>query len=143
MPASITIETGEFAGWETWPGEPFDGRAGPFFHRHDADGGVRCAFRAEQGHTNGLGRVHGGCLLTLADYCMFAVATTHLHDSNLVTATLNSEFVSAGIQGDLIEATGEVIKAGRTMVIVRGIVSVRAKPLLTFSGTMVRINPAA
>ena len=40
----------------------------------DDDGQVRCAFRVEKKHLNGMRNVHGGCFMTFADYCLFAMA---------------------------------------------------------------------
>ena len=64
---------GEFAGWKMFANENFEEAAGPFYWRQDADGRVRCAFRAEAKHTNAGGRLHGGSLMTLADMALFAV----------------------------------------------------------------------
>src|SRR6202022_523255 len=44
---------GEFAGWHTWPRAVFESNGGPFHFRHNADGRIRCAFRAGKGHLNG------------------------------------------------------------------------------------------
>ena len=66
---------GEFAGWRTWSRDSFESNTGPFWHRMDDDGRVRCAFRVEQKHLNGLRNVHGGCFMTFADYCLFAFAS--------------------------------------------------------------------
>ncbi|MEO1189218.1 MAG: PaaI family thioesterase, partial [Pseudomonadota bacterium] len=70
-----TITDGEFAGWHTWPGEPFEhDTAGPFYMRQDEDGGMVAAFRAERKHMNAGGVVHGGALMTFADFALFALA---------------------------------------------------------------------
>ena len=45
----LHVETqGEFAGWRTWSRDRFESHNGPFWHRMDDDGRVRCAFRVEQ-----------------------------------------------------------------------------------------------
>jgi acyl-coenzyme A thioesterase PaaI-like protein len=38
------------------------------------DGQIRCAFRVEKIHLNGMGNVHGGAFMAFADYCLFATA---------------------------------------------------------------------
>ena len=65
---------GEFAGWRTWLRDSYESHTGPFWHRMEEDGSIRCAFRVEKKHLNGGGNVHGGCLMTFADYCLFAFA---------------------------------------------------------------------
>ena len=75
-----TMETGEFAGWRYWQGDPYETRSGPFFYRREEDGAYVSAFRAEAHHMNG-GWVqwHGGCLMTFADFrALFAIATDGL-----------------------------------------------------------------
>ena len=58
----LHVETeGEFAGWRTWSRDSFESHIGPFWHRMDENGRVRCAFRVEKKHLNGMRNVHGGC----------------------------------------------------------------------------------
>ena len=70
---------GEFKGWRTWTRDSYETHTGPFWHRTEEDGRVRCAFRVERKHLNGSGNVHGGCFMTFADYCLFALASHELH----------------------------------------------------------------
>ena len=57
----LHVETeGEFAGWRTWSRDNFESHNGPFWHRMEDDGSVRCAFRVEKKHLNGMRNVHGG-----------------------------------------------------------------------------------
>ena len=71
---------------------------------------------------NGGGFMHGGCVMTFADFCLFALAGDALKDTRAVTATFNGEFVgSAGI-GNLVECTAEVVKNARSMVFMRGLI---------------------
>ena len=45
---------GEFAGWRTWRRDSFESNNGPFWHKIEDDGTVRCAFRVENKHLNGM-----------------------------------------------------------------------------------------
>ena len=56
----------------------FETNNGPFWHRMEDDGSVRCAFRVEKKHLNGGSNVHGGCFMSFADYCLFAIAAPML-----------------------------------------------------------------
>lgn len=128
-----------FADWISRANEPFEHKAGPFFHREQDDGGVIGAFIANESHVNGLGIVHGGCLMTLVDYTLFTAVKRAIGADEAVTISMTNEFSGSGAIGDLIEARAEIVKAGRSMIFARGIVSTRGKPLVIFSGTMKRI----
>lgn len=124
----------EAEGWECLGGERFNETAGPFQHRYARDGAALCRMVPEERHTNGLGIVHGGALLTLADYCLFISARPAAEGAEIVTVSLSTEFLGAAWPGDRLEARGEVLKAGRSLIFVRGMVSVGSRPLLSFSG---------
>ena len=135
------LTEGEWAGWYFWgDGDPFEHQSGPFFFREE-DGRIRCAFRAEAKHMNGGGFMHGGCMMTFADYALFAIAWKDLNESYAVTVSLNSEFISSGAVGDLVEATGEVVKAGGSLIFVRGTLTTAGRPLMTFSGVIKKVKP--
>lgn len=134
------LTEGEWAGWYFWgDGDPFERQSGPFYFREE-DGKVRCAFRAEARHMNGGGFMHGGCMMTFADFALFAIAWRELKDSYAVTISFNSEFVSAGKVGDLVEATGEVVRAGGSLVFVRGELSANGTVLMPFSGVIKKVK---
>ncbi len=140
----IEITEGEWAGWRIWSSDPYELLSGPFYCRRNEAGRMVCAFRAEKKHMNGGGFMHGGCLMTFADYALFCIATDDLGDGGSVTASLNGEFIDSAGVGDLIEATGEVVRAGGSLVFIRGIVSTSGRPLLNFSAIIkkVRRRPA-
>ena len=135
------ISGGEFDGWWTWEGEAFEhDLIGPFYTKY-GDEGVTCAFRAEARHMNGGGVVHGGCLMSFADYSLFAIAHEHIGDDQYgLTVAFNSEFLSGPKEGELIEAKGEVLRAGGSIIFVRGIVYGNGVPALNYSGTIKKIR---
>jgi len=138
----VEVTEGEWAGWSTWiGGDPFEDQAGPFYWRADADGRLRSAFRAEPRHMNGGGFMHGGCIMTFADYSLFVLAREALADSFGVTATFSSEFVGSVHVGDLVECTGEIVKAGRSLIFVRGLITTGGEPVMSFSGTIKKTRP--
>ena len=140
----VTLTEGEWAGWSWYPGgDPFEDLAGPFYFRIGDDGRPVCAFRAEMKHLNGGLFMHGGCLMTFADFSLFVIARDALADSRSVTATFNGEFVGSAHEGDLIECTGEVVKAGRSLVFVRGIIATGGEPLMSFSAVLKKTWPRA
>jgi acyl-coenzyme A thioesterase PaaI-like protein len=130
------VREGEWAGWSCYPGgDPFEDLAGPFYFRDEADGPV-CAFRAEKKHLNGGGFLHGGCVMTFADFSLFVIAREAIVGSRSVTATFNGEFVGTAHEGDLVECRGEVVKAGRSMVFCRGLITCAGEPVMSFSSVL-------
>ena len=128
---------GEFKGWQTWIRDSFESHIGPFWHRLEADGSVRCAFRVAKKHLNGSGNVHGGCFMAFADYCLFAIGRNALNGRG-VTVNFACEFLDAGHEGELIECTGEVTRAGGSLIFLRGQMTSGERRLFTFSGTIKR-----
>jgi len=133
---------GEFAGWRTWKRDSFESNNGPFWHKIEDDGTVRCAFRVENKHLNGMRNVHGGCYMTFADYCLFAFAVHELQ-APAVTVSFACEFLDAAKEGDLIEAIGGITRAGGSLIFLRGTLVTGDKPLFTFSGTIKRMKKKA
>lgn len=133
-----TVTEGEWAGWSCYPGgDPFEDLAGPFYFKADGgDGRPVCAFRAEKKHLNGGGFLHGGCVMTFADFSIFVIARDDIQNGNTVTATFNGEFVGTAHEGDLVECRGEVVKAGRSMVFCRGLITCQGEPVMPFSAVI-------
>ncbi|MEH6409974.1 MAG: PaaI family thioesterase [Hyphomonas sp.] len=130
------VTEGEFKGWKTWPEEPFEhDTAGPFYMRTDDQGQV-AAFRAQRKHMNAGGVMHGGCLMTFADFALFAIAHHGMEGVYGLTVAFTSEFLDGALEGELIEARGEVLRQGRSLTFVRGLVTANGRPVLNFSGTI-------
>ncbi len=135
-----TETEGEFAGWRTWTRDNFETHNGPFWHRMDENGQVQCAFRVEPKHLNGSQRnVHGGAFMSFADYCLFAIAASHLQGPG-VTVGFSCEFLDAAQLGELIECDGEVTRAGGSLIFLRGTLRCGERKLFTFSGTIKRVK---
>lgn len=135
-----TLAEGEFAGWNYWDGDPFESRSGPFYYREEADGSYVSAFRAEPRHMNGGGFMHGGCMMTFADFALFAIATRELDGSHAVTLTLSGDFLDPAYAGQLMEARGEVTRAGGKTIFVRGLITADGKPVFAFNGIIRKIR---
>jgi acyl-coenzyme A thioesterase PaaI-like protein len=141
-PDLVVATEGEFAGWRTWSRDSFESNNGPFWHRIDDNGKVRCAFRVEKKHLNGMRNVHGGCYMTFADYCLFAIASQELKGPG-VTVAFSCEFLDAAREGDLIECDGEMTRVGGSLIFLRGVLSCAERRLFTFSGTIKRVKRKA
>ena len=44
------------------------------------------------------------------------------------------------VEGDLIEATGQVVRAGGSLMFLRGVIETGGKPMLTFSGVIKKVK---
>ncbi len=135
----MSAPTANLPAGATWSRDSFETHTGPFWHRMEDDGSIRCAFRVEKKHLNGSGNVHGGCFMTFADYCLFAIAGPLLQGP-AVTVSFSSEFLDAAREGELIEATGDVTRAGGSLIFVRGQLTSGERMLFTFSGTIKRVK---
>ena len=141
------VTEGAWAGWSCYPGgDPFEDLAGIFYCRIDETGVRVCAFRAEHKHMNGGMFLHGGCVMTFADFSLFWIAREALGLGPSVTATFNCELVGTAGIGELVECRGEVVKAARSMVFVRGIISNASQggePIASFSSVLKKTGPRA
>jgi uncharacterized protein (TIGR00369 family) len=135
-----TMAEGEFAGWRFWHGDPFETRSGPFYMKREDDGTYTSAFRAEGKHMNGGGFMHGGCLLTFADFALFTIATDALNGDHAVTLNLAGDFLGSVQSGALVEARGEVTRGGGKTIFVRGLVTGDGTPALSFTGIIRRLS---
>lgn len=123
------------------PEDPFEMQTGPFWWSRLEDGSDHLVLRAESRHCNTHGIVHGGLMMTMIDLALVAVAKTDPGDK-FVTVSLNSEFLSSGREGDLIEARGTLTRKGRSLSFVQGQVTAGDRILLTASAVMKPIGPA-
>ena len=78
-------------------------------------------------------------MMTMIDLAL-VVAAKETWDEQLVTVSLNSEFVDAGRAGDLIEANGELVRQTGSMAFVRGRVYVGERTLLSSSAVLKRMR---
>ena len=116
------VADGPFAGWMTWGlgADPFETANGPFYLRREGDGSMTGGFLAETRHLNAGGMIHGGALMTFADFALFAHALDALEGKPGVTVAFNGEFVGAGVAGAVVTSVGEVVRNTRSLIFARG-----------------------
>lgn len=134
------ITTGDWAGWSTWDSDAFEQRAGPFYERVEADGDRVSAFRAGPEHMNGGGFMHGGLLMTFADSALFTIAGAELAGAFGVTMNLSGDFLDSARVGEFIEARGNITRAARSTIFVRGLVTADQRPVLSFTGIIRKVG---
>lgn len=138
----VTLGEGPFAGWTTFSrgADPYETLVGPFCFKIE-NGKARCAFQPTRDHLNGGGAIHGGALMSFADFSLFSIAHNALSDGvKAVTLSCNCEFISAGDLNGWVEAHGEVLRDTRSIVFVRGLVTQNTRTLLAFSGALKKIG---
>ena len=136
----IVVESGEFAGWNVWSmAETFGGSSGPFHFRDEGDR-TRCALRVEKRHLNRVGAAHGGFLTTFADVSLYMMTRRARSGAQAVTVSLNADYVGAAYEGDLLEITGEIVRAGGSLIFLRGVAAVADRPVLMFSAVLKRLG---
>ena len=144
----MNVNANRLTGYQTWEGhDPFEDHAGPFYFRKTENGEILCALEALEKHCNGGGFLHGGLLMTFADFSLFAIAQDVL-EGPAVTVSFNAEFTAAAMAGDFVEARGDIVQNTGSMVFLRGQVFTRKEiggnlqvlPLLNFSGIVKRLK---
>ncbi len=129
------------AGYQKWEGfDPFEEQSGPFYFKEEGDGSYRCAFISESKHMNGQGAMHGGALMTFADYAMFVIARPALEGISAVTVSFTSEFTAAAGVDEFVESTGEIVHETGGMVFVRGTIFSGERTLLNYSGVLKKLR---
>ena len=138
----IMMTEGDLAGWYCWDHKPqgrFHDLLGDFYFRGGPDGSVQCRMATDRRHPNGLGYLHGGFLMSFIDQAMFAFIAPQLEKSAAVTLSCATDFLSAGIVGQPIDATGEVLKETGKMIFVRGLLLQGETRVCSFTGTMRKV----
>ena len=118
--------------------DPFEDHVGPLGYKV-VDGAISFAFQADRRHANTSGTLHGGMLMTFADYALCLIAVWDQPGEKCVTVSCNSQFVAAGKPGELIEASGEVVRRTGSLAFVRGQIFTGTRVLLTCSAIVKRI----
>jgi uncharacterized protein (TIGR00369 family) len=117
---------------------PAEDNVGPFYYRKEG-GELYLGMLADEKHANGMGTVHGGILLCYADYAATMLALSGVKE-NCVTINLNSDFLAPAHLGDWIEGTGTVVKRTGSLTFLRGELSVKGNPVLTFQSVLRRLS---
>lgn len=120
--------------YQHWQGDKAEDAIGPFFFRLQDDG-IQTAFRAEERHCNAHEAVHGGVLMTFADYTLCLAANGGTQQF-VATVSCNNEFLAPASKGDLLVGEAEVMKRGRSLVFVRCLLRANDTPVLSASAVI-------
>lgn len=121
-------------GWEIYENtSPFSAPFGRMYHKFEADGTCKRAFRAKVEHTNGLGIVHGGMLASFMD-ALLGTAALRACRTRALTTRLTTEYLSIARPGNWIEGCSRVTNLTASEVYVEGAACVGARQLIKAQG---------
>ncbi len=127
-------------GYQTMPGlDAAEDHIGPFYYRQGS-AGMEYAFRASEQHCNANGTVHGGVLMTFADYSLSMTSTDGYDNESCVTVSFSCEFMAAVEIGQVVECTVDVNRKTGSMVFVSGKIHSNEILCFTFSAVVKRIR---
>lgn len=127
-------------GYISNPGlDPAEDYIGPFFYRLHSEG-YTSAFIPIAKNCNLNGDVHGGVLVTFADFALCVAATDNYAEESCTSISFNCEFVAAGKEGELIECTPMITRKTGSMVFVTGTLTSSGETLMTFSSVVKRLR---
>jgi uncharacterized protein (TIGR00369 family) len=123
----------EAAGWRPVLRDDFAYFVGPFLE-NSQDGRRIFGFLADQRHINDRGVVHGGMLMTFADQAFGELVLDSVDHSLCATIQLNTHFIAAVQAGDFVIGRGEIVRRTRSVVFVRGTLSVGNRQVAGIDG---------
>jgi uncharacterized protein (TIGR00369 family) len=126
----------DFAHWE---GDAAEDHIGPFFFKFDG-GVLKSAFRVEERHCNSHESIHGGVLMTFADYTLCVAANGGSHDESVSTVSCSNEFLAPALPGTVLIGSAEVTRKGGSLVFVRVVIRSGEQVVLTSSAVVKRLR---
>ncbi len=140
----VAEQDARLAGYTLWEdNDPFEDYVGPMYYKKEKSGGVRCAFVTQPKHMNGQGGLHGGMLMTFADYALFLFAEKALGEQRAVTVSFSSDFTTGVGEGEFVETTGEIVHETPEMLFLRGTIFCGDTVLLNYSAVLKKVRPKA
>jgi len=125
------------------------GRTGPFLdmigpvYTRTGEHGILLGLRARPEHCNARGFVHAAVLAALLDVvCGRNCAERAPSRPHLLTVSLTVDYVAAAQDGDWLEASATVTRAGRRLAFADGRVEVAGKPVAKASAVFAVATPA-
>jgi uncharacterized protein (TIGR00369 family) len=111
---------------------------GKMIVRLDDDGKARMRMFPEMRHTNLMGNLHGGTILSLIDVGIFGCSRMFglIEAGTAVTLDLSVQFLGAGKGDRPLDAVSELLKETRRLLFLRGIVEQEGEMIAAFSGTI-------
>jgi acyl-coenzyme A thioesterase 13 len=116
---------------------PFLDLIGPVYTR-TGERGILLGLRARSEHCNARGFVHGAVLAALLDVVCGRNCRGY---PNMLTVSLTVDYVASAQDGDWLEASATVTRAGRRLAFADGRVEVAGKPVAKASAVFAVAEP--
>ncbi len=120
-------------GWERVPTQAFGTHVGPFY-RPPGGGRLLSGFLADKRHGNKRGVVHGGMLATAFDVALGNASWEAANQRPSATVQLTVQYVGALQLGEFATIQAEIVRAARSLVFVRGVMTVGERTVATADG---------
>lgn len=120
-------------GWSHRPAKAFGTLVGPLYWP-PGDGVEECGFLADQRHGNKRGVVHGGMVASAFDMALGNLGWSASEQRPCATVQLNIHYIGAIKLGEFARIHSEVVKATRSLVFMRGAMTVGGKIVATADG---------
>ena len=120
-------------GWVLRPGKAFNTHVGPFYQREGGDA-LACGFATDARHGNKRGVTHGGMIATAFDVALGNASWQASDGKPCATVQLNIHYVGALQLGEFAEIAIDVVRATRSLVFLRGVMSAGERPIATADG---------
>lgn len=112
----------------------FSQHIGPFYEKGLANSWQR-ALPLDDRHMNPEGVVHGGVLLSFADYVIYrGIGDVLGHDIAFATINLDSQFLAAAKAGEVLYGEGEIVRATRSIIFAQGRIWTERREIIRASG---------
>ncbi len=119
--------------------DPAEDLCGPFYLNREPDQ-ITAGLLVEHKHCNGMQTVHGGILMTFADFALCAQARYLTRDRHIITVSLSAEFVDTAPHGSWLTSKGQVVKRTNSLVFVQGVIQDEDRPVVMYNGIGKRIK---
>jgi acyl-coenzyme A thioesterase PaaI-like protein len=120
-------------GWRLMKGAPLPGGIGSPWAKRVGET-WRYGLLTTADHANPQGVLHGGILMTFADQGLSMLAWEASQRAQCSTIQLNTHFLAAVEPGSFIELQGEVTRATRGLVFLRGVLSSDGRDVAAVDG---------
>lgn len=96
--------------------------------------GFAWGFQTDPAQNNGNGVVHGGTLATFMDHSLGRISRAAAGGVKVATIQLDVHYLAPARPGDFVAARGAVVRRTRSVIFVRGVLSVGGQEVLSASG---------
>jgi uncharacterized protein (TIGR00369 family) len=131
-------------GWWSWDlpdGERYNATLGKLLVRPEGEGRARCRMFPDRRQSNLDDVMHGGAILTFIDMAIFAGGYAAGADVGpSVTLDLSAQFLAPARLHIPLDASVELLRESKRMVVMRGLVEQEGKAVAAWSGTLRKLD---